>query len=95
MCLYVYTYIYIYIYIYYGTFYNSPGNGVRNHHTLQEVQSDATLLRATDAGVGNWTGQVLSQEQIDDTVASKEEIEYIIEEGEEEEVKEEDPEIRS
>ena len=59
------------------------------------MQSDATLLLATDAGAGNWTGQVLSQEQRDDIVAPKEEIEYIIEEGEEEEVKEEDPEIRS
>ena len=87
--------MYIYICIYYRTFYNSPGDGVRNDCTLQEVQSDATLLHATDAGAGNWTGQVLSQEQRDDTVAPKEEIEYIIEEGEEEEVKEEDPEIRS
>ena len=84
-----------YIYIYYGTFYNSPGNGVGNHQALQEVQSDATLLRATDAGTGHWTGQVLSQEQRDDIVAPKEEIEYIIEEGEEEEAKEDDPEIRS
>ena len=66
--------------------------------TLQEVQSDATRvqsLHTTDAGTGNETGQELSQEQRDDIVAPKEEIEYIIEEGEEEEAKEDDPEIRS
>jgi hypothetical protein len=77
-----------------GAFYTSPAIVVRNHHTFREAQSNATGLQSLHTTeTGTETGQEHCKEL--DVVAPKEEIEYIIEEGEEEEAKEDDPEIRS